>query len=67
MQAQFAHRTRHGARDAVLYYVLSWIAELNVVCKICVYCSDIAGAVDSVDSEIMLTKLETYGLNVELL
>ena len=56
-QAQFAYRKRNGARDAVLYYVLSWIAGINVGCKIGVYCSDVAGAFDRVDSEVLLTKL----------
>ena len=26
---QFAYRKEHGARDAVLYYVLSWVDDLN--------------------------------------
>ena len=64
--AQFAYRKRHGARDAVLYYVRTWIATLNVGNEISVYCSDVAGAFDRVDSEILLTKLEWFGLNVKL-
>ena len=66
-QAQFAYRKRHGARDAVLYYVLSWIAGLNDGKKIGVYCSDVSGAFDRVDSEIMMTKLASFGLNTKLL
>ena len=66
-QTQFAYRKRHGARDAVLYNILSWIAGLNVGCKLGVYCSDVAGAFDRVDSEILLTKLNSFGLNVNLL
>ena len=65
-QAQFAYRKRHGARDAVLYYVLSWIAGFIAGSKIGVCCSDVAGAFDRVDSEILFTKLKSFGLNVKL-
>ena len=65
-QAQFAYRKRHGARDAVLCYALSWIAGLNDGKKIGVYCSDVSGAFDWVDSEIMMTKLASFGLNAKL-
>ena len=65
--AQFAYRKQHGARDAILYYVLSWIAALNDGCKVGVYCSDVAGAFDRVDSELLLRKLASFGLNVRLL
>ena len=65
-QAQFAYRKRHGARDAVLYYVLSWIAEMNVGNKVGIYCSDVSGAFDRVDSVLLLRKLESFGLNAKL-
>ena len=65
--AQFAYRKQHGARDAILYYVLSWIAALNDGCKVGVYCSDVAGAFDRVDSELLLRKLASFSLNVRLL
>ena len=66
-QSQFAYRKSHGARDAVLFYVLSWIAGLNDGHKICIYCSDVAGAFDRVDSELLMGKLESFGLNEKLL
>ncbi len=65
--AQFAYRKKHGARDAVLYYVLSWIAALNDGCKIGVYLSDVAGAFDRVDAEILMRTLSSFGLNVRVL
>ena len=47
---QYAYRKKHGARDAVLLYVLSWIYELNIGNKVGVYCSDVSGAFDKVDA-----------------
>ena len=65
--AQFAYRKRHGARDAVLYYVLSWIDGLNEGNKIGIYCSDVSGAFDRVDSDLLMKKLESFGLNNKLI
>ena len=65
--AQFAYRKGHGARDAVLYYVLSWIAALNEGCKVGVYCSDVSGAFDRVDADLLLRKLASFGFNAVLL
>ena len=65
--AQFAYRKKHGARDAVLHYVLSWIGGVNEGCKIGVYCSDVSGAFDKVDSELLLRKLSSLGLCASLL
>ena len=64
--AQFAYRKNHGARDAVLYYVLSWIDGLNDGFKIGIYCSDVSGAFDRVDADILIKKLESFGLNTKL-
>ena len=64
--AQFAYRKGHGARDAVLYYVLSWIDGLNDGFKIGIYCSDVSGAFDRVDADILIKKLESFGLNKKL-
>ena len=58
---------KHGARDAVLFYVLSWIAGLNEGNNIGIYCSDVSGAFDRVDSELLLRKLESFGLNAKLI
>ncbi len=65
--AQFAYRKAHGARDAILYYVLSWIASLNEGSKVGIYCSDVQGAFDRVDAEILMSKLASLNLNVKLL
>ena len=64
---QFAYRKKHGARDAVLFYVLSWVAALNDGCKVGVYCSDVVGAFDRVDAELLMRKLAAFNLNIRLL
>ena len=65
--SQFAYRKFHGARDAILFYVLSWIGGINSGNKIGIYCSDVAGAFDRVDAQVLMTKLESFGLNRKML
>ena len=64
---QYAYRKKHGARDAVLLYVLSWIYELNIGNKVGVYCSDVSGVFDKVDAARLMEKLGSMNLNVQLL
>ena len=64
---QFAYRKKHGARDAVAFYVLSWIQALCSGCKVGVYCSDVSGAFDRVSSERLVRKLANYGVHADLL
>ena len=64
---QFAYTPKRGARDAVLYYVLSWILALNYGMKIAIYCSDVSGAFDRISTSRMMSKLEYLNLNHELL
>ena len=59
---QFAYRKAHGSRDAIAFYVLSWIFEFNVGNKIAVYASDVAGAFDRVSRSLLLRKLAAHGL-----
>ncbi len=66
-EAQFAYRKEHGARDALLLYALSWIAAFNDGCKVGVYCSDVQGAFDKVDAELLLRKLSSPNLNQQVL
>ena len=54
---QFAYRRFHGARDAILYVVLTWLRTLAKGCKVGVYCSDVAAAFDRVSSFKLLQKL----------
>ncbi len=64
---QFAYRKEHGARDAVAFYVLSWIFELNLGNKVAIYCSDVSGAFDRVSTSILLRKLAACGLHGDIL
>ena len=64
--AQFAYRKKHGARDAVLYYVLSWISCLNVGNTIGMYASDVQGAFDTVDAELLMHKLASFNLDARM-
>ena len=64
---QFAYRKQHGARDAILLYVLSWIGSLNRGERIGVYCSDVSGAFDKVDADRLMQKLSTMGLSAQML
>lgn len=65
--AQFAYRKGHGARDALLCYVTSWISAFNRGNKVGVYCSDVSGAFDRVDSNILMRKLASFGVHDGLL
>ena len=64
--SQFAYRKKHGARDAIAVYVLSWIESLNRGSKTGVYCSDVSGAVDRVSAERLMEKLSCFNLNPQM-
>ena len=65
--AQFAYRKKHGARDALLYSALSWVAAFNDGCEVIVYLSDVSGAFEKADAELLMSKLTSFGLNKRLL
>ena len=54
---QFAYRRFHGARDAILFVLLSWRLALVIGKKIGVYCGDVSGAFDRVSTSKLLLKL----------
>ena len=41
---QFANTKGRGARDALAYFMMSWLLALNRRMKIAVYCTDVSGA-----------------------
>ena len=64
---QFAYRKKHGARDAVAFYVCSWLLALCRGCKVGIYCSDVSGAFDRVSASRLIRKLAAMGVHSDLL
>ena len=56
-----------GARDALLFMVLSWLVAWNRGQKVAVYCADVAGAFDRVDAARLLEKVRRLGVPERLL
>ena len=64
---QFAYMPERGARDALAQLVLTWISLFGNNRKIVVYCSDVSGAFDNVNSRRLLRKLCARGVPMEML
>ena len=64
---QFAYTPQRGARDALLYLILSWLLLMAEGFKIGLYCSDVSGAFDKVDSQRLVQKLKGLGIHPKLL
>ena len=64
---QFAYVPKRDARDAILFLVITWLLFFAASCKIGFYCSDVSGAFDRVDSDLLLSKLTASGLPEKLL
>ena len=60
---QFAYREKRGSRDVLALLVLEWMQVFDRRGNIAVYCSDVAGAFDRVDSKRLAAKLKAKGLN----
>ena len=63
---QFAYQDGVGARDAVLYLLTSWISLLSQGFRIGVYCSDVSGAFDKVNSQRLIARLRACGIHPRL-
>ena len=57
---QFAYRLEHGARDLLLFLVLSWIGLMASGKQVGVYCSDVSGAFDRVSAKRLLSRLRRW-------
>ena len=55
---QFAYICGRGARDAIALLATAWISASNGRMKIGLYCSDVSGAFDKVDKNILLSKIQ---------
>ena len=64
---QFAYMPERGARDALAQLVLTWIRLFGRKRKVAVYCSDVSGAFDKVNSRRLLRKLRARGVPEEIL
>ena len=63
----FAYTKKRGARDALAFLVLTWIAAADRGMKIGIYCSDVSGAFDRVCSSRLLAKLRARGVHQKLI
>ena len=64
---QFAYTTKRGCKDLLLLNQLDWLWNLHLGRKVALYCSDVKGAFDRVDSERLKLKLRQKGLGGQLL
>jgi hypothetical protein len=64
---QWAYSRKRSCRDLVSLLVASWIALLSKGKKVGAFFSDISGAFDRVDSDILLRKLKQAGVCPSLL
>ena len=60
---QWAFRKKHSCRDLVTLLVCRWIWALDNGFKVAIYLSDIAGAFDRVDRDILVERLRRTGLS----
>ena len=59
---QFAYREKRGARDVLALLLLTWIQGFNDKKKFVVYCADVSGAFDKVQTARLLEKLDAKGV-----
>ena len=64
---QFAYVKERGARDAVAYLVLAWLAAFKEKASIALYMSDVSGAFDRVSACRLLDKLRAKGMPDDLI
>ena len=60
-KSQWGFRAGHSCRDLVALLTAEWILHLHAGRKVGVYLSDISGAFDRVETEMLLQKLGQQG------
>ena len=63
---QWAFRKKRSCRDLVALQICRWLWALDQGFKVGIYLSDISGAFDKVDRDILLRRLRSIGLSVSL-
>ena len=64
---QFAYRKERGARDALAYLMLAWLAAFREKASIALYMSDVSGAFDRVSVARLMSKLRARGAPEDIL
>ena len=59
---QFAYRKKRGAKDLLGLNVVRWLWSFHTGKKVGLYCSDVSGAFDRVDTDRLLRKLWQKGV-----
>lgn len=60
---QFAYRRDHSFMDVLALNVVSWIIAFGKHRRVALYCSDVSGAFDRVDSIRFIVKLKSRGVH----
>ena len=66
-QNQWAYRKKRGCKDALAVNALQWTWWLHLGYKVGLYCSDVSGAFDRVETNRMTEKLQRLGVRGRLL
>ncbi len=64
---QWAFRPKRSCRDLVTLLVSRWLWAMDCGFKVAIYLSDITGAFDRADRDILISKLRTAGLSDALI
>ena len=64
---QFAYQRAKGTRDALAYMVLPWLGGFQRGLKFALYCSDVSGAFDRVNTRRMIDKLRANGVRDDMI
>ncbi len=61
-ESHFAYRSGRGARDVLVFFMLTLLAAMSSGRKEAVYCDDVSGAFGRVSVETLVRKLRWQGL-----
>jgi hypothetical protein len=64
---QFAYRRKHSFMDVLALNVMAWITAFGNHLRVGLYCSDVSGAFDRINTKRLLQKLKMKGLHPSIL